>query len=192
MSWKRVVAREWLYLLGFAVGSFLLATAVFYMARGPVVEQPIRMPSPIERNRGVFEKHLAVGGEESIGSTASLLVDIDLEEMMQGRLSVSGELGKCLNDSERNAFDSLKLLLSENPAYFTLPDTVLTRQRDSLRVLGLRRWIEQYDNHQAYNDRVMRADWLQKVTVFSLYPFFLFLRTIVWAVRQVRKKPKSK
>ena len=152
MNWRKLVAREYLYILVFAVGSTLLYVLLNWLIS-------VEGNPPTVYNR-----------PDRKGGTRSDLM-IFLSDTEQKQIT---ELTKRFPDSVTKEAIQNELKL-----------------RDSLRPIALARWEEQVRRYENYWDRKYIAEHSSKVALFVPYAIFLFLRSIIWSVRTVRKNHKS-
>lgn len=207
MTWEKRIAKEWLYLLGFAV----LSVFIFYGMKSikPYRVNPPTVSIPVfEAMNHNLIKSMYSDNREIRDSIAFLLdsyvTGVSKELIAQGYSSGKSvfqdlfdfQILKYFSNDEKKIYDSL--ISSEetidkirNRYGLEISDEQKTKYqtRDSLRLLALERWYNQYDKYQTYRKRLRIANSIPIFIYFLPYPIFLFLRTIFWAIRQVRKKP---
>ncbi len=159
INWKRVIAREWLFLLCIGVGGYGLAAGIYFVAQPERVEQTAK--SFLAPNDKPFDVWITREYIDSISKVPE--EESNLTPLERGKLIV--------------------LLLKKGDQQ---------QEKWGTRV----KWeyaAEGYEDQQrlkAYRRSVSKLDDIFGIVRFIPYPLFLFIRTIPWAVRQVRR-PKA-
>ncbi len=146
MSTKRIIAREWLYILGFVLGAVLVITLA-YLTLIPSKPEYVRLtPLPEMFNDG---------GAQTV----------DAYKVVEGYLT----------EAEKDSIDALCVELGHPtvPYYFYFRCAEARMEREQ----------------RVYNEGVALVDGIGQVVLYFPYPLFLIIRSIIWAVRQVKKQP---
>lgn len=167
-TWKRIIAREWLYLLGFALGSGILTVLVlliFYPKNEPAwLDLP---PSSVEAT--MYDAYLVVRFAQladSLGASAAsaTLADTRVSSLT---LAAARDWVGSGNFDPRDDMDAFK------------------KQFPPFRRNVYERWEAE---RAKWSNRASTVDDIAAAVLFLPYLLFLFLRTILWSIRQVKSK----
>jgi len=162
MILKRIIAREWLYLLAFVVFTALLATIV-YFGFSPE-EVPYASATDPSESYNEEEVNLYLDS-----------IEVKLLELYRQKINVLRRHGSGVDGLIRKAQNSKEL-----------EETKL--KRDSLFAIARKNWTMRRAEWVVYSDRTHLIQGLTVLAIFLPYPLFLFVRSILWAIRQVKKK----
>ena len=204
MGWKKILAREWLYFLGFIPVSAIIGLSIYFILKPTKVEEPpyygykssemdelkysFSAPSsfdPLEHwNDNLAGQIKEVLFWNNSDTSDYLLVSFNYDstktkEWKKTRNSITNIMQDSPPLEEENLLlerriSLLKLLNSRRRAALRSAQNKLKRSRD---------------DYGTYRDKSELAANISIVFSFFMYPIFLFIRSIRWAYRQIRTRP---
>ncbi|MEW6411660.1 MAG: hypothetical protein AB1483_04200 [Candidatus Zixiibacteriota bacterium] len=225
-NWKRIIAKEWLFLLGF-VASGAAAALLVHLAFSP---EPVLDPGP--KPTAIAETRYFSGPSRPVKMATFLLFDVIPDTVICRFLDSIGYQNATYDSASytRSREAEANLGLSDYDRYLLytyLSDYVTAGESVAVEVLRSReandyeilvisdwihslqdvqspkpdvlpteafaqyrhdRWEDDYRRYIDYSKKKMLAEIFTAGFLILPYPMFVFLRTILWSVRQIRAR----
>ncbi len=158
MNVKKVIAREWLYVLIFAAGCIMLSMAVRWIFSPPEPMSSWNVPS----YHDVYDfVDLSRSSQDQYFEMIDLFVTASEKDSIR---AICGKYDSTWTDSAKEAYYNQVL--------------------GSFRELAIRK-----SGYHEITSRWHLAQNISEAIVIIPYPLFWLIRSILWAYRQVKKKP---
>lgn len=170
MNYKRFIAREWLYILGFAIGGALIAGAI-YLIWYPEEVEWVAFRSVTDFDRpSYYASELAAIRDSTDEPTWAAYISANLRD------SLTGEFMTRMERIDSGTVTAYSVLEFARAMYDTLYDNAR-------------------DNYMQTRHQNPEASEIVGAIVFIVivvpYPLFIFFRTIRWSIKQVKQARPS-